>query len=306
MYTHTRSRVVGPGPGTFSFSGDHSGDGKRKELGLQQSRKQSLEMAAPKTPMEERQGHTDQRSAGMYTLIAPNESRRQKMQRIAEQELADLEKWKQQNRAKPVHSVPQRLGGSQSESEVRQKQQLQQMRSKYQQKLKRDESIRRRKEAEEAELQQMKAIQREKSNRLEEKRQLQENLRRDTWREHHQYKTAEFLSRLDTDLRNRSACQMVPHAAPSSTWASRQTHKDSLWKEENQKLPKMRDGQHQQNKLPETKGQHQEEERAQIHQAEHWRVNNAFLDRLQGKSQPGGLEQSGGCWNLNSTNSWDL
>ena len=28
--------------------------------------------------------------------------------------------------------------------------------------------------------------------------------------------------------------------------ASRQTHKDSLWKEESQKLPKMRDGQHQQ------------------------------------------------------------
>ncbi|XP_057642369.1 epithelial-stromal interaction protein 1 isoform X1 [Chionomys nivalis] len=306
MYTHTRSRVVDPALGTFSFSGDHAGNGQRKELGLQESRRQSLEVAAPKNPMVERQGRTDQRSTGMYTLIAPNESRRQKMQRVAEQELADLEKWKQQNRAKPVYSVPQRLGGSQSESEVRQKQQLQQMRSKYQQKLKRDESIRRRKEAEEAELQQMKAIQREKSNKLEEKRQLQESLRRDTWREHHQHKTAEFLSRLETDLRNRSACRMASQAAPSSTWASRHTNKDSLWKEENQKLPKMRDGQHQQNKLLETKGQHQEEERTQIHQAEHWRVNNAFLDRLQGKSQPGGLEQSGGCWNMNSTNSWDL
>ncbi|XP_075805828.1 epithelial-stromal interaction protein 1 isoform X2 [Microtus pennsylvanicus] len=278
MYTHTRSRVVGPGLGAFSFSGDHAGNGQRKELGLQQSRRQSLEVAAPKNPTVERQGRTDQTSAGMYTLIAPNESRRQKMQRVAEKELADLEKWKQQNRAKPVYSVPQRLGGSQTESEVRQKQQLQQMRSKYQQKLKRDESIRLRKEAEEAELRQMKAIQREKSNKLEEKRQLQENLRRDTWREHHQHKTAEFLSRLDTDLRNRSACQMAPRAAPSSTW----------------------------NKLLETKGRHQEEERAQIRQAEHWRVNNAFLDRLQGKSQPGGLEQSGGCWNMNSTNNWDL
>lgn len=29
---------------------------------------------------------------------------------VAEQELADLERWKQQNRAKPVHLVPQRLG----------------------------------------------------------------------------------------------------------------------------------------------------------------------------------------------------
>ncbi|XP_015857855.1 epithelial-stromal interaction protein 1 isoform X7 [Peromyscus maniculatus bairdii] len=303
---YTRSRVVGPGLGTSSISRDHAGDGQRKELHQQQSRRQSLEMPAPKDPMMERQGRADQGSTGTYTLIAPNASRRQKIQRIAEQELADLERWKQQNRAKPVHLVPQRLGGSQSESEVRQKQQLQQMRSKYQQKLKRDESLRIRKEAEEAELQQMKAIQREKSNKLEEKRQLQESLRRDAFREHHQHKTAEFLSRLDTDRRKRTVCQTAPHASQSSVWASSQIHKDSLRKEDNQKPQKMRDGQHQKNQLLETKGQHQEEERAQILQAEHWRVNNAFLDRLQGKSQPGVLEQSGGCWNMNSTNSWGI
>ena len=61
MYTHTRSRVVGPGLGTFSFSGDHAGNGQRKELGLQQNRRQSLEVAAPKSPMVERQERTDQR-----------------------------------------------------------------------------------------------------------------------------------------------------------------------------------------------------------------------------------------------------
>ncbi|XP_042141161.1 epithelial-stromal interaction protein 1 isoform X9 [Peromyscus maniculatus bairdii] len=253
---YTRSRVVGPGLGTSSISRDHAGDGQRKELHQQQSRRQSLEMPAPKDPMMERQGRADQGSTGTYTLIAPNASRRQKIQRIAEQELADLERWKQQNRAKPVHLVPQRLGGSQSESEVRQKQQLQQMRSKYQQKLKRDESLRIRKEAEEAELQQMKAIQREKSNKLEEKRQLQESLRRDAFREHHQHKTAEFLSRLDTDRRKRTVCQTAPHASQSSvwklpvlprdpSWASSQIHKDSLRKEDNQKPQKMRDGQHQ-------------------------------------------------------------
>ncbi|XP_028608528.1 epithelial-stromal interaction protein 1 isoform X3 [Grammomys surdaster] len=275
---YTRSRMVGPGLGTSSISRDHAGAGQRRELGLQQNQRQSLEVAAPEGSKMERQVHADQRSAGTYTLIAPNESRRQKIQKIAEQELADLERWKKQNRAKPVHTVPQRLGGSQSEAEVRQKQQLQQMRSKYQQKLKRDESIRVRKEAEEAELQKMKAIQREKSNKLEEKKQLQEDIRRATFREHHQSKTAELLSRLDTNQRNRSACQIAPPAARSSRW----------------------------NKLLETKGQHQEEERAQIHQAEHWRVNNAFLDRLQGKSQPGGLEQSGGRWNMNSADSWGI
>lgn len=36
---------------------------------------------------------------------------------VAEQELADLERWKQQNRAKPVHLVPQRLGEWQTESQ---------------------------------------------------------------------------------------------------------------------------------------------------------------------------------------------
>ncbi|XP_028608527.1 epithelial-stromal interaction protein 1 isoform X2 [Grammomys surdaster] len=302
---YTRSRMVGPGLGTSSISRDHAGAGQRRELGLQQNQRQSLEVAAPEGSKMERQVHADQRSAGTYTLIAPNESRRQKIQKIAEQELADLERWKKQNRAKPVHTVPQRLGGSQSEAEVRQKQQLQQMRSKYQQKLKRDESIRVRKEAEEAELQKMKAIQREKSNKLEEKKQLQEDIRRATFREHHQSKTAELLSRLDTNQRNRSACQIAPPAARSSRWAGSQAHKDSPQKEDNQKLQKTRD-RHQKNKLLETKGQHQEEERAQIHQAEHWRVNNAFLDRLQGKSQPGGLEQSGGRWNMNSADSWGI
>ncbi|KAK2112773.1 Epithelial-stromal interaction protein 1 [Saguinus oedipus] len=103
-----------------------------------------------------------QTGTSAYTLIAPNVSRRNQIQRIAEQELAILEKWKEQNRAKPVHVVSRRLGGSQSETEVRQKQQLQLMQSKYQQKLKREESVRIKKEAEEAELQKMKAIQREK------------------------------------------------------------------------------------------------------------------------------------------------
>ncbi|XP_023555959.1 epithelial-stromal interaction protein 1 [Octodon degus] len=158
-------------------------------------------------------GPSEQRSTGAYTLIAPNETRRHQMQRIAEQELASLEKWKEQNRAKPVYLLPRRLGGSQSESEVRQKQQLQLMQSKYQQKLKREEYIRIKKEAEEAELQKMKAIQREKSNKLEEKRQLQEEFRKKIFMEHHQYKTAEFLT-----VSHRRACQSSSRGPQTSTW----------------------------------------------------------------------------------------
>lgn len=287
MYTH--SKVVGTRLRTFSVSRDPDRDAPRKELGELQKPTPGLEAAVPKDPTPKSLGHAGQRSAGSYMLITPNENRRQQIRKIAEQELTNLEKWKQQNRAKPVHLEPQRLGGSQSEFEVRQKQQLQLMRSKYQQKLKREESIRIRKEAEAAELQRMKAIQREKSNKLEQKKQLQENLRREALKEHHQHKTAEFLSKLDTDLQTRRACQIASRDPQSSAWKLPVLPKDPSW-----------------NKLVETKLQQQEEERAKMHQSEHRRVNNAFLDRLQGKSQPGGLEQSGGCWNMNSANSWGI
>ncbi|XP_077830564.1 epithelial-stromal interaction protein 1 isoform X17 [Macaca mulatta] len=250
---YTRSRVVSSGLGASPASRptrDPRGPyGRHGELGPLEDQRQGLP-AAPESPSRESIVHAGQRHTSAYTLIAPNVNRRNQIQRIAEQELANLEKWKEQNRAKPVHLVPRRLGGSQSETEVRQKQQLQLMQSKYQQKLKREESVRIKKEAEEAELQKMKAIQREKAR----------------------------------------------------SWA----YRDSLRAEENRKLQKMKDEQHQKSELLELKRQQQEEERAKVHQTEHRRVNNAFLDRLQGKSQPGGLEQSGGCWNMNSGNSWVL
>ncbi|XP_027784635.2 epithelial-stromal interaction protein 1 isoform X6 [Marmota flaviventris] len=300
---YTRSKVVGSRLGATPASQDPSGG--RGELGPLQSQRQGVE-AAPGAPSRESLGHAGQGSTGAYTMIAPNESRRHQIQRIAAQELSNLEKWKEQNRAKPVYMVPTLLGGSQSETEVRQKQQLQLKQNKYQQKLKRQESVRIRKEAEEAELQKMKAIQREKSNKLEEKKQVQEKLRREAFREHHQYTTAAFLSKLDAELPNRSAYQTAPRDLQFSTQAGNRTYKDSLREKENQRLQKMKDEQQQKNKLLETKRQQQEEERARILQAEHRRVNNAFLDRLQGKSQPGGLGQSGGYWNTNCGNSWDI
>ncbi|XP_044635866.1 epithelial-stromal interaction protein 1 isoform X2 [Equus asinus] len=306
---YSRSKVVGS-----SYPVRDPPEGRRERDSLQGHR-QDLE-ASPEDPSRESREHAGQ-SLGAYTLIAPNENRRSQIRRIAEKELEDLEKWKEQHRAKPVNLVPRRLGGSQSEAEVRQKQQLQLIQSKYQQKLKREESIRIKKEAEEAEIQKMKAIQREKSNKLEEKRRLQENLRREAFREHRQYKTAEFLSRLDTELPQRSACQIALHDPQSSTWklpvlprdlswARSRAYRDSLKEEENQKLQKMKEEQHQKSELLELKRQQQEEERTQTRQTEHRRVNNAFLDRLQARSQPGGLEHFGSYWNMNSGNSWDI
>uniref|UniRef100_A0A8C2QUK6 Epithelial stromal interaction 1 n=1 Tax=Capra hircus TaxID=9925 RepID=A0A8C2QUK6_CAPHI len=248
--------------------------------------------------------HPDPRT-GAYTLIAPNEKRRNEIQQMAAKELEELERWKEQQRVKSITLPPMTLGGSQSEAEVRRRQQLQLIQSKYQKKLKREECVRIKKEAEEAEVRKMRAAQREKSNKLEEKKRLQENLRRETFREHQQYKTAEFLRRFEADLPHRGTCPVAGCDPQSSAWARRQAYMDTLKEEQNQKLQKMKEEQHQKGELLEFKRQQQEEERTKSHQAEHRRVNNAFLDRLQGKSQPGGLQNFGGYWNMNSGNSWD-
>ncbi|KAF0874350.1 ESIP1 protein, partial [Crocuta crocuta] len=308
-----RTPVVGSGLGASPAPRPaRDPPGQHPEPGQLQGPRAGLE-AAPQSSSREGPGLAGQRRIGAYTLITPNENRRNQIQRIAKQELENLEKWKEQQRGRPITLVPRPLGGSQSEAEVRQKQQLQLMQSKYQQKLKREESVRMKKQAEEAKIQQMKAIQRQKSNNLEAKRRLQENLRREAFREHQQYKTAEFLSRLDTELPDRRTCQIAVHDPQSSAWVSGMlcrvatrswAYRDSLKEEENKKLQKMKEEQRQKSELLEFNRQQQEEERTKTHQAEHRRVNNAFLDRLQGKSQPGGLEHLGGHWNMNSGNSW--
>lgn len=303
---YTRTKAVGSRPGASSASQPtQDPSGRRPEQDPLQSPRQGVE-ADPQRPSLEIPESAGPRFTGAYTLITPNKSRRDQIQRIAEEELESLQKWKAQHRAQPVLVAPRQLGGSQSEAQVRQKQQLQLMQSKYQQKLKREEAIRIKKAAEEAEIQKMKAIQREKSNKLEEKKRLQENLRREAFREHQQYKTAEFLSRLETDAPNRSTCEIPLRGPHSSTWARSQAYKDSLKEEENRKLQKMKEEQRQKSELLEFKRQQQEEERIKTQQAERRRVNNAFLDRLQGRSQPGGLEHFGGEWNMNSGSSWDM
>lgn len=108
------------------------------------------------------------------------------------------------------------------------------------------------------------------------------------------------------DLPHRRTHQIAPCDPQPSTWARSQAYRDSLREEENRKLQKMKEEQHQKSELLELKRQQQEEERSKTQQAEHRRVNNAFLDRLQGRSDPGGLEYFGGNWNLNGGRGWDI
>ncbi|NWI37504.1 ESIP1 protein, partial [Picathartes gymnocephalus] len=133
---------------------------------------------------------------GPYVLVTPNETRRKQLQQsnipsnfhifisfyscsVAKKELDDLERWKKEHRPGPIMLVPQRLGGNESEAQVRQNQQMILMQSKYQKKNKREEYVKAKKAAEEAEILKKKAIQREKAERLEVKKRQEEMQRRE-------------------------------------------------------------------------------------------------------------------------------
>ncbi|CAI9178484.1 unnamed protein product [Rangifer tarandus platyrhynchus] len=274
---YTRARLQGSGFGAPAASRPtQEPPAWRGELGPPQAPTGVLE-ATPESPSRESRERARPRFTGAYTLIAPNEKRRNEIQQMAAKELEELERWKKQQRVKSINLLPMTLGGSQSEAEVRRRQQLQLIQSKYQKKLKREECLRIKKEAEEAEVQKMRAAQREKSNKLEEKKRLQENLRRETFREHQQHKTAEFLRRFEADVPHGGARPAAGHNPQSSAWARRQAYMDTLKEEEDQKLQKMKEEQHQKGELLEFKRQQQEEERTKSHQAEHRRIHEKYL-----------------------------
>ncbi|XP_074047828.1 epithelial-stromal interaction protein 1 isoform X5 [Macrotis lagotis] len=81
--------------------------------------------------------------------------------------------------------------------------------------------------------------------------------------------------------------------------AKNEVLKNTLRVQENQKLHKMKDEQYKKGELLELKRQWQEEERTKAHQREQRRINNAFLDLIQGKSQPSGLHPLEDFGNMN-------
>ncbi|XP_043360474.1 epithelial-stromal interaction protein 1 isoform X3 [Dermochelys coriacea] len=231
-------------------------------------------------------------STSAYVLIPPNETRRNQIQKIANKELENLERWKEQHRPGPINLKPQKLGGTESEAEARQKQHIRLLQSKYQQKLKREEYARIKKEAEEAEILTMKMIQREKADKLEEKRRKQEKQRREMFNEDHYFKTTELLDRLDLGLPKRNSYQMANPSPESTAWTRSHTYKQSLQEDENRRLQEMKAEQQRKGELLELRREQEEQERIKVRQNEQRRVNNAFLDRLQSKSQPSGIHQS--------------
>lgn len=112
-----------------------------------------------------------------YTVITPNESRRNNLKTMAQREEEQFQRYREAQRSVHVHVNPERLGGSGTLQEARDRQFMGQRCSKLQKKLKREEEERRRKEQEERENQKMKDKQREKAEQLEQKKR-QEDIRR--------------------------------------------------------------------------------------------------------------------------------
>ncbi|XP_008932862.1 epithelial-stromal interaction protein 1 [Manacus vitellinus] len=228
-----------------------------------------------------------------YVLVTPNETRRKQLQQIAKKELDDLEQWKEEHRPGPITLVPQRLGGKESEAQVRQKQQMMLMQSKYQQKHKREEYVKAKKAAEEAEILKKKAIQREKAERLEVKKRKEEMQRREMFLEDQNYKTNELLNRLHLGLPKSDSCQIANPGPESTAWTRSHAYKQALREDDNRRLEEMKQEQRRKAELMEFKQKQEEEARTRAHQNEQRRVNNAFLDRLQKKTQPDKSYQTG-------------
>ncbi|XP_010141988.1 PREDICTED: epithelial-stromal interaction protein 1, partial [Buceros rhinoceros silvestris] len=224
----------------------------------------------------------------------------------AKKELEDLEQWKEEHRPGPFKLVPQRLGGKESKAQARQNQQMMLMQSKYRQKHKREEYVKAKKATEEAEILKKKAIQREKAERLEVKKRQREMQRREMFLEDQYYKNNELLNRLDLGLPKSDSCQIAHHGPESSAWMRSHTYKQALQEDENRRLEEMKQEQRRKAELMEFKKKQEEEARTRALQTEQRRVNNAFLDRLQNKTQPNSIYQPGYSGRLDylSNSSW--
>ncbi|XP_032940743.1 epithelial-stromal interaction protein 1 [Catharus ustulatus] len=233
------------------------------------------------------------RYVGPYVLVTPNATRRKQLEQIAKKELDDLEQWKKEHRPGPITLMPQRLGGNESEAQVRQNQQMILMQSKYQKKHKREEYVKAKKAAEEAEILKKKAIQREKAERLEVKKRQEEMQRREMLLEDQKYKTNELLNRLDVGLPKSDSCQIANPGPESTAWKRSHAYKQALREEENRRLEEMKQEQQRKAELMELKQKQEEETRTRALKNEQRRVNNAFLDRLQNKTQPNDIYHPG-------------
>ncbi|XP_043104408.1 epithelial-stromal interaction protein 1 isoform X2 [Puntigrus tetrazona] len=217
-----------------------------------------------------------------YTKIPPDESRRSKLQRIAQKEEEDLRRWREENRSGPIQLAPERLGGAVSLAEVRQRQQAESRQSKLRKKLQKEEMDKKKRQAEEEENERMKALQREKATKLEMRKKQEDVQRKKLYQHDKQMKTEEFLQRFE---RSSSSVSMAASSSiPASSWTKSHEYREARREEENADLLKKKEEQRRKAEILEEKQKQQEEDRKRQTEADHRRVNMAFLDRLEGSS----------------------
>ncbi|XP_027530109.1 epithelial-stromal interaction protein 1 isoform X1 [Neopelma chrysocephalum] len=259
----SRYRTAADSSTPFSSQGYPLGGNNKTEKGKNtQKLTTSGEEQSSQAPIYQQQ---QEQHVSPYVLVTPNETRRKQLQQIAKKELDDLERWKEDHRPGPITFVPQRLGGKESEAQARQNQQMMLMQSKYQQ----------------------------KAERLEVKKRQQEMQRREMFLEDQNYKTNELLNRLHLGLPKSGSCQIANPGPESTVWTRSHAYKQALRENDNRRLEEMKQEQRRKAELMEFKQKQEEEARTRAHQNEQRRVNNAFLDRLQKKTQPNNSYQAG-------------
>ncbi|KAK7153750.1 hypothetical protein R3I94_007192 [Phoxinus phoxinus] len=213
-----------------------------------------------------------------YTKIPPDESRWSKLQRTAQKEEEDLRRWREENRPGPIQLPPERLGGAVSLAEARQRQQVEARQSKLRKKLRQEDMDRLNRQAEEEENEKMKAIQREKAKKLEMRTKQEEEQRQERYQHDKEMKTNEFLQRIE---RSSSTVSMASsNSIPASSWVKCHEYRDSRREEENAGLLMMKEEQRKKTEMLEEKQKQQEEDKKRQTEADHRRVNSAFLDRV--------------------------
>ncbi|KAL3969449.1 ESF2/ABP1 family protein [Sarotherodon galilaeus] len=186
-----------------------------------------------------------------YTIVPPNESKRNEMKTIAQKEEEALNRWKETQRVPSVRVNPERLGGDVTLAEVRQKQQINHQSMKLQKKIKKAEDDKRRKQEEEEKWQKMKAIQREKAERLLEKERQEDQRRREEFEQDRLRTQERFLQNFERKASSASTTAICT--------SSRSTDVESKQTKESKNLREV--------------------------QLEHKRVNAAFLDKLEGQAR---------------------
>ncbi|XP_051998779.1 epithelial-stromal interaction protein 1 [Xyrauchen texanus] len=235
----------------------------------------NISTGTPNIQAQDQPTHTDG-----YSMIPPNESRRSKLQRIAQKEEEDLRRWKEENRPGPIQLAPERLGGAASVAEVRQRQQEEARQSKLRKKLRKEDMERMKRQAEEEEYEKMKVKQREQANKLEMRRKQEEQQRKELYQHDQQMSTEKFLQRIESSTVSMAASKSIP----VSPWAKCHEYKESRREEENTALMKNKEDQRRKSEILEAKQKQQVEDRKRRTEGDHQRVNMAFLDRLEASS----------------------